>query len=351
MIGFRDAVRGSLALALALSLSAGASRAGPVDDFYRGRTLNFYVGAAPGGGYDITARLMANHFGRFIPGNPSVVVKNMPGASSLQLANYMYNTAPKDGSEIGMPQNTIAFEPLFKLLSKSGGNVQFDPHKYGWIGNPVVESMVVISWHTAALHSYKDLLDKSSFFGASGTETDNAILPTILKRTTGAKLQIVPGYQGPNDLFIALERGEIDAIGATGYSGLVATKGAWLRDRKINVLMQFGMKADPRIPDVPMALDVASSAQDRAALELIFGKYQLSRSVFAPPGVPAERLAALREAFDKMTADAGFRADAGRMGLDITLVRGEEIDAIIDKTYAAEPKVIERARELVEPLK
>ena len=169
-------------VSLLVGFSMGRTVAQPLEDFYRNRSLNFYVGAAPGGGYDITARLMAQHFGRLIPGNPSVVVKNMPGASSLQLANYIYNTAPKDGSEIGMPQNTIAFEPLFQILSRSGGNVQFDPRKYGWIGNPVVESMVLIAWHTTPFRSYKDLLDKTAILGASGIDTDNAILPTILSR-------------------------------------------------------------------------------------------------------------------------------------------------------------------------
>lgn len=334
-------------VSLLVGFSMGRAVAQPLEDFYRNRSLNFYVGAAPGGGYDITARLMAQHFGRLIPGNPSVVVKNMPGASSLQLANYIYNTAPKDGSEIGMPQNTIAFEPLFQILSRSGGNVQFDPRKYGWIGNPVVESMVLIAWHTTPFRSYKDLLDKTAILGASGIDTDNAILPTILSRAINARIRLVPGYQGPNDLFIALERGEIDAIGATGYSGLMATKGAWLRERKINVLMQFGLKTDARIPDVPQAIDVVGSAQDRSALELIFSKYQLTRSVFAPPGVPADRFAALRLAFDRMVADPAFLAEATRMGLDITPVRGAEIDALLAKSFAAAPEVIDRARALV----
>jgi hypothetical protein len=334
-------------LTLLLSGFIRQSNAQPVEDFYRNRTMNFYVGAAPGGGYDITARLMAQHYGRQIPGNPSIVVKNMPGASSLQLANYIYNTAPKDGSEIGMPQNTIAFEPLFQILSKSGGNVQFDPRKYSWIGNPVVESMVLISWHTTPFRSYKDLIDKTAVLGASGIDTDNAIMPTILSRTVSAKIRLVPGYQGPNDLFIALERGEIDAIGATGYSGLMATKGAWLRDRKINILMQFGLKPDARIPDVPQAIDLAKTQQDRAALELIFGKYLLTRSIFAPPGVPADRFATLRLGFNRMVVDPAFLADATRMGIDILPVSGDDIDVLLAKSFAAAPELIERARALV----
>ncbi len=345
MQGFTRLTFAFVSLFFCLSIQPAAAQS--VEEFYRNRSINFFVGAAPGGGYDITARLMAQHFGRHIPGNPSVVVKNMPGASSLQLANYIYNTAPKDGSEIGMPQNTIAFEPLFQILSKSGGNVQFDPRKYGWIGNPVVESMVLISWHTTPFRSYKDLLEKTAVLGASGIDTDNAILPTILSRALNAKIRLVPGYQGPNDLFIALERGEIDAIGATGYSGLMATKGAWLRERKINVLMQFGLKPDARIADVPQAIDVVGTAQDRSALELIFSKYQLTRSVFTPPGVPADRLAALRSAFDGMIADSAFLANATRMGLDITPVRGEEIDALLTNSFAAASEVIDRARALV----
>ncbi len=337
------------AACLLLGLMSPRAIAGPIEDFYRDRVISLDVGAAPGGGYDATARLVALHLGRHIPGKPSIAVRNMPGAGGLQMSNYIYNSAPRDGGEIGMPQNGIAFEPLFHVLSKGGANVQFDPRKFGWIGNPVVESMVIISWATTPFRTYKDLLDKTMVTGASGIETDNAILPTILARVIKARVRLVPGYQGPNDLFVALERGEIDAIGATGYSGLVATKGDWLRDRKINVLAQFGLKPDPRISDIPMALDLARTAEDRRALELIFGKYQLTRSIFTPPGVPSDRLAALRKAFDEMTADPAFLADAQRMGMDISLVRGSEIDAVIASAYDAPSAVVERARALIAP--
>ena len=346
----RPAIMMATAVAL-LGVIGEKPRAATVEEFYRDRTVSLSVGTTPGGGYDATARLIAQHLGRHIPGRPSFIVKNMPGAAGLVLTNYIYNAAAKDGSEIGMPQNSIVFEPMFKILAQSGANVQFEPLKFRWIGNPVVESMVLFSWHSTPFKTWKDLLEREMVTGSSGLETDNAILPSILARATGAKFRMVPGYKGPGELFFALERGEVQAIGGAGYSGLVATKADWLKDRKLNILVQFGLKPDPRIADVPLAIEFARTDEDRRAMELIFSKYQLTRSIFAPPGTPEDRVEALRSAFDRMTADPAFITDAARLGTDITLVRGVEIEDVIRNAYTAPPAVVERARALVAPIR
>ncbi len=337
---------GCIGLTLIASFSC-PSEASPVEHFYRGKTVNFYVGTGPGGGYDATTRLMAMHFGRHIPGNPSFVVRNMPGAGGIPLANFIYNLAAKDGTVIGMPQNGVAFEPLFKIISKDGGNIQFDPLKYNWIGNPVVETMVMFSSASSPFKTYKDLLSRPMISGTTGVQTDNALMPLILTRTLGAQFKLVSGYQGPADMYLALERGEIEGIGAAGYSGLVATKGDWLSGKKINLLMQFGLKSDARIGHVPMAVDLAKNAEDRLAMELVFSKYRLTRAVFAPPDVPAERIAALREAFGKMLSDSAFLDDASRQGTEIELVTAQDIHDVIRKAYAAPRAVVERASMLM----
>jgi tripartite-type tricarboxylate transporter receptor subunit TctC len=317
------------------------------DDFYRGRTINLYVGTAPGGGYDITARLIAAHLGQHLPGTPSFVVRNMPGAGGVTMTNFLSNTAPADGTALGAPQNNVPFEPLFKIMATRGGSVQFDPMKFNWIGNPVVESMVLISSAKSSFKTYKDLLTNEMVVGSTGIQTDNALLPQVLSRTIGAKFKIISGYQGPADLYVAFERGEIQGIGGVGYSGLVSTKRDWIENKIINVLVQFGVKKDGRIESVPLATDLTPNAADREALNLIFSKYMLTRGIFAPAGVPPERVALLRSAFEKMAKSEAFLADAARMGAEIELVTGPEIEGIIRRAYDAAPDVIQRARTLL----
>ncbi len=171
------------------------SEAAPVEEFYRGKTVSFYVGAGPGGGYDATTRLMAMHFGRHIPGNPSFIVRNMPGAGSIPLANFIYNVAAKDGTVIGMPQNGVAFEPLFKIVSRDGAHIQFDPVRYNWIGNPVVETMVMFSSASSPFKSYKDLLSRPMISGTTGVQTDNA-LSRRLDRARALRGRLRAGPQG-----------------------------------------------------------------------------------------------------------------------------------------------------------
>lgn len=322
----------------------------PVVDFYKGKSVTLTVGAAAGGGYDIAARMVSRHIGRHIPGGPAIVVKNMPGANSLPMTNFLYNVAAKDGTELGAPNNGIPFEPLLHVLSKDGSNVKFDPLRFNWIGSPIQEVYVLLAWHTTPYKTFKDLIGNRMLVGSMGANADNSILPSILEQLTGAQFKIIHGYQGQNDLLLAIERGELAGAGGIGYNGLVASRPDWLRDRKINLLVQFGAERHPDMPNVPTAADLVTASDDRAVLDMLFAKYRLSRPLVAPPDVPQERVAALRRAFDDTMKDEKLLQEAQTMGMEISPTSGAEIEAVIRKVHQSDPNQIAKARKLVTPV-
>jgi tripartite-type tricarboxylate transporter receptor subunit TctC len=339
-----------LAVAGGMAGLAASVQAATVEEFYRGKAITLTIGAATGGGYDLAARLVSRHMGRHIPGSPSFVARNMPGANSLPMTNHLYTVAPKDGSEIGAPNNGIAFEPLFNVLSKDGSNVRFDPIKFNWIGNPVQEVYLLFSWHTTPFKTFDDLAKGGQMIvGSMGPNADNTILPSILSQVTPAKFRIVHGYQGQNEVLLAMERGELNGAGGIGYNSLAATRGDWLRDKKVNILVQFAMTHHPDLPNVPLAIELVKSQEDRDVLEMVFTKYRMARPLVAPPDVPQERVTVLRRAFDATMKDAEFLKEAAKTGTDIDPVSGEEIEAVIRRVYAMPPALIVKAKQLLTP--
>ena len=324
---------------------ATAAQAQAVAEFYRGKTIRLIVGAAAGGGYDIPARLLASHMPRHIPGNPSMVVENMPGAASLIMTNYLYARAPRDGTAIGMPNNNLPLEPRLKLLSREGGNVAFDIAKFGWIGSPVQEPQVLVTL-TSAAANFGDLKARKVIVGSTGTSADNYTLPFMLNQILGTKMEMVTGYVGQNDIFLAMERGEVQG-NSSGLTNFLVTKANWPREGKAKIVVQFGAERVPEIGDVPTAMELAPDAQTRDMFRVFGVKFRMARPIATPPEVPADRLKALQDAFEATMKDEAFLAEAKKIGLDVSPVGGAEITRLVGEIQTAPEPIMERLRQVL----
>ncbi len=333
------AVSWGLALA-ALAVPATAA------DFYKNKTVTITVGSSAGGGYDGYARFLAQHWGKFIPGNPNFIVKNMPGAGSLKATNHLYNVAPRDGTQIGAIQNGVVFEPLFKVMGK-GREAKFDAQKLNWIGAVTKEVSVMVVWHKTPFKSIADVRKATVRTGASGPTTSYGVYPRLMNATMGTNIRVVMGYNGTSGITLALERGEIDAMTGWDYSSVASRKGQWLKDKKIRILVQFGNKRHRQMPDVPLASELTTNKLNRDVLELIAARQEIGRPYVAPPDVPAEAIAALRSSFNKMTADAAFLADAKKRRIEVQPSTAAEAAAVIKAAYAASPDVVAKARAIL----
>jgi tripartite-type tricarboxylate transporter receptor subunit TctC len=293
---------------------ATAAHAEDVANFYHGKTIEFAIAGAAAGGYDVAARTIASHLRSHIPGNPTVIVRNMPGAVGLIVTNYLYNVAQKDGSVIGMPTSNVMLEPRLKLLSP-GSNVKFDLAKFAWLGTPLQEPQVTWVWHEAPAANVGDLKLNPISMGATTASADNSILPLLVNELLGTKMKVTTGYQGQNEINLAAERGEVQGNN-TGLSNLTVNKADWIRDHKVRILLQFGTERLPQLPDVPTVIELTSNEADRAALRFYTIKYNMARPILIPPGVPTERVAALQAAFEATMTDPLYLDDAERIGLD-----------------------------------
>src|SRR4051812_20787988 len=307
-----------------------------VAEFYTGRQISLTVGSTPGGGYDTQARLVARHLGKHIPGNPTVVVQNMPAAGSLAATNHMYNIAPKDGSAIALVQRGML---LIKNWNPSG--VRFDLGKFNWIGSINSEVALAASWHTAPHRTAQDLFEKELIVGATNG-IDPETTPRLLNALIGTRFKVITGYPGVTEVVLAMERGEVQGIGDWSVSSIKTARPDWLRDKKINILMQIALQRDPEFPDVPFALDFVKNEPDRKVMELYLTQKTVARPMIAPPGVPADRAAALRAGFAALAHDSDFLADSAKAKLDVAPVVGAEVDKVIALITSASPETAER---------
>jgi len=340
----RRSIAANASLAFAAMMSA-AGAADPVADFYRGKTIEMIIGAAAGGGYDIAGRVVARHMGRHIPGQPGLIVRNMPGATSLIMTNALYNRSPRDGTVIGMPNNTIPLEPRLKLLA-AAGNVAFDINRFSWIGTPVQEPQVFWVWHTAPAKSVADLKTGKIIMGATAASADNYMLSYLMNQTLGTRMEFVTGYQGQNEISLAVERGEIQG-NTTGLTNLVVTKADWIRQGKIRMLLQFGSERVAEIKEVPAVVELATSDEDREIWRFFTSKFKMARPLALPPEVPAERVKALQDAFDATMRDPLFLEEAKKIGLEINPLGGEAIGRLIAQMQATPEGLVERLRKLL----
>jgi tripartite-type tricarboxylate transporter receptor subunit TctC len=331
-----------LTLAMTTLVLASPARAQSVADFYRGKTLTITVGVGTGGGYDLHARVLARYFGRHVPGMPSVVVKNSPGAGGLALANALYATLPRDGTELATFDRGIALNPLF-----GGSQARFDPLKLGWIGSTDNDASTCLSWHTSAVKTMDDVMRHELIVGGTGATAVANTFPRVLNAVLGTKFVIIPGYPGAAEALIAMERGETQGFCSLGFSTLEALRPDWVRDRKVNVFVQLALQKSPDHPDVPLALDFARIDADRQAIALIVSPNLFARPFAAPPGLPSERLEALRQAFNETVTDPDYLAEAKARALHIELVSGPELEAVLRKIYATPSDVVARVKAAV----
>ncbi len=305
--------------------------------FYKGKSVDLYIGYSAGGGYDVYARALARHMGRFIPGNPTIVPKNMPGAGSLVLANWLYNVAAKDGTAFGMIGRGTAFDPLL-----GSTKAQFDPVKFNWIGSMNDEVSVCVAWHTSGIAKLEQVVQNELTVGGTGPAADTDQFPKVLNATIRTKFKIIPGYPGGNDIDLAMERGEVMGRCGWSWSSVIATHKSWLDEKKINVLVQLSLNKHADLPNAPLIMDFAKTDAQRQIFKLVFARQPMGRPFLAPPGIPAERTATLRKAFMDTMADPGFLAEAEKMKLEINPVSGEAVQAILQDVYQT-PKSIAAA--------
>ncbi len=332
----------AVALAAALSLSSGSS----AQDFYAGKTLEFLIAASAGGGYDLPGRAIARHMHRHIPGQPTLVVKNMSGANGLTMTNFLYNVASRDGTVMGMTSNSVPFEPIVRLISPDGKNVQFDPLKLQWIGSPTKETYVAFVWHAAPVNSFEDLKKNKVLMGSTSQAGPNAILPKLTNAFVGTTMHVVTGYGSQTNIFLAVERGEVHG-NVTGLTNLTVNKAEWLRDKKARIIAQYGLTKAKELPDVPLILDQIANADDKAAMRFMLSKFEMARPIAAPPEAPADRVGLLRAAFDATMTDKMFLEDTGKIGLDIDAMSGAEITSLLGELYKTPKPVIERVRAII----
>jgi tripartite-type tricarboxylate transporter receptor subunit TctC len=307
------------------------------------QSFNLIVGYPPGASYDIYMRTLARHLSKNLPGNPNVIPQNMAGAGSLRAANFLYNAAPKDGFTIGMFARGLAMQPL---LDESG--IQFDARKFNWLGSLSTDVSLVLSWHTKPFKTIDDVRAKEMIVSATGSGADSVIFPYILNGVLGTKFKVVTGYPGANDFLLAVERGEADGTAGVSWSSITAGKPDWIRDHKINVIVQLGLKKHPEMNPAPLVTELAKTDSDRGVLDLIFARQSMAYPVVAPPGVPAERLQVLRAAFDATMKDRDYIADAHKQTLDTDPVKSDDVAKLVDRIYAMPPEIVARARQALE---
>ena len=333
-----------LALSLAAALSAGAPAQAQqsVESFYKGKTIDFYIGFSPGGGYDFYARLLARFMGEHIPGKPNIIAKNMAGGGSRTAASFMYSVAPKDGTALATVDQST---PVQQAVGDP--TIKFDTAKFNFIGNPVVDNNVVVTWHASGVKTIEDATKKEYAIGATGYNT-SAQYPQALNIVAGTKFKIIFGYPGANEINLAMENGELAGRGSNSWASYKGTKPDWIRDGKINVLVQIGLQKAKDLPEVPLLMDLAKTDEDRAALKLLSAPPDIGRPVFAPPGVPPERVKALRDAFDATMKDPAFLEAAKREGLDIDPISGEQLQKVVSDILAAPQAVRDRLSKLID---
>jgi tripartite-type tricarboxylate transporter receptor subunit TctC len=319
------------AVLLVLAIISAASAQDP-----RAKDVNLYVGSGAGGPYDAYARLIGRHLGKHLPGNPAVVVQNMPGASGRRLINFMINVAPKDGSAIATIQRGVPFEPLM-------GEGQFDVEKIAWIGNANNETNVCMAWHASPVRSIEDVRTRGMVVGSSGPASTDSIYPNVLNALHGMKFKVVEGYKSATETHIAMERGEVDGRCGISFDTLQSLNADWLRDKKVRMLVQIGLDKLPELAGVPSVFDLTASEEQRQIWALWAAPLKMGRPFFAPPGMSAERVNVLRRAFDATVADRELRAEAAKMNLAIEPSTGEQVVALLRQIYATPKAVVEKA--------
>lgn len=328
-------------LALSALTTGPAARADTVEQFYKNAAVKMIMGAAPGGGADLYARILIKYLGKHVPGNPTFVVINQPGAGGLVAAGALQNTAPRDGGTIGFLQRNNVLEPI--VAEKDTG---FDPRRVAWLGSLSRDTYVLFSWHSSGVSTFQDALQRELILGNTAGTNENVTFPLLLNQTLSTKFKLVRGYKGSDEIALAIERGEVQGR-AISWTTLKGDHADWLAQKRVNILVQFALRRNADLPDVPLAIDFVKSPDDRQLYDLLFAPLEPGRPFAAPIDVPADRIAALRAAFVAVAANPEFRTEVAQRGGSIDLMTGEDIQALVTKLYQTPPALIARVRELV----
>jgi tripartite-type tricarboxylate transporter receptor subunit TctC len=320
--------------------STAPARANDLQDFYTSHPVSMIIGFGVGGGYDLYGRLVGRYMSKYLPGNPTIIPENMTGAGSLRAVNYLYSIAPKDGSVIGTFSRTLPLAPLL-----SGAN--FDSRKFTWLGSVAQDVIVCFTWHASAIKTWQDFLTLPSSLGGEGAGAEPDIYALFMKNVFGAKVKLVSGYRGTNDIFLAIERGELDGACGISWGTVVSLHSDWLRDKKINVIVQVGLHQHPDLSNVPTLADVTTSPEQQQIIRLIVTTLAMSRPFVAPPDIPLDRKAALVSAFEQATKDPQLKSEAQRTKLDVDLVPAAVIDKLLADAYATPKELIAKTTDAI----
>lgn len=335
-------------IALCSALLVGLTKWSPamgsenVEEFYKSKEIRLIIGEGPGGGYDTYARLLGNHMGKYIPGNPKVVAQNMPGAGTLRATNHVYAVANKDGTVLATAQRFVFIMPLLDLAG-----AQFDATKFSYVGSMSEDVGTCIAWREAGFQSIEDLKQRQFTIGTGGAGSQLTTFAAALSNTLGVKLKVIKGYQSGHDMNLAMERREVDGRCGVSYSSIKSLSPDWLEKDKIIVLLQLGIEPQPALPKVPVLVDLVKDERDKRALELLMTPTKIARPFFGPPAIPGDRLVALRKAFDQTMEDEAFRNDARIRGVEILPLGGQRMEELVKYLHAMPPAAVARAKELV----
>jgi tripartite-type tricarboxylate transporter receptor subunit TctC len=334
-----DAIRALIALLLIAATTAGGGAPALAQKFdFSGQKITLAIATPPGGGYDLYGRLVGRFLGGYLPGNPTVVPQNMPGAGSLIAANWLYNVAPRDGTAIGIMPSATAFENLL-----GNASARFDARRFNWLASLNDYTAVVAVWHASPFRTAADLFAKELLVGASGAASDVTVWPLLLNALIGTRTRTVRGYPGTAGITLAMERGEVQGVIGDDWASLKANKGDWLRDQKIRILMQFTAARHPDLPDVPLAGEFTKSSSNARVLDLFVERQHYGRPFLAPPGTPTAIVAAYREALGKVVEDAEFIREADAARLIVKIASGEEVMARVNRIYDNPKPIIDAA--------
>jgi tripartite-type tricarboxylate transporter receptor subunit TctC len=321
-------------------MAAGVAQAQSAENFYSGKTLRMIIGYPPGGANDLYARAVARHIGSHIPGHPSVVIQNMPGAGTLTAANHLYNSAAKDGTVIGLVAATI---PLEAALGEK--NVKLQADRYSWIGRVSASTDLVFTWHTSPVKTIADAMKTQAVLAATGASSPVTIYPEVLNKVVGTKFKLVLGYTGSAAAMLAMERGEAEGH-TTSYDGMNAAHPDWVRDKKINILVQIAINRDPRMKTIPTMIELGKTDEDKKVLRVVASASEIGKSVLAPPDVPQDRVAVLRHAFDDMVNDPDFVRELQTVKLTLDPMNGQNLSDLVAEVGHMPPSVFKRVKEV-----
>ena len=332
--------------ALALLISSATAWGQSDTSAIKAKEIRLLVGYATGGGYDTYARIVGQHLGKQIDGNPTIIVQNMPGADGLTVANHVFARSAKDGSVIAVTNRNMAVAPALGLIEPQ--SAQYKAEEFTWLANLNTEVSVIIIRRDAKINSIDDLRQRTVIVGSTGLTANNAIYPYVANNLLKTRFKVVTGYPGTSHLVLALERGEIEGIGGWAWSSLLVQKPDWIKDQFIVPLLQLGVEKHPDLKDVPLIMEFAKSAEDRQALELIFAPEAMGRPFFAPPGLAANVTQALRASFVSLSKDADFHASAEKAKLDVSFMEGQVLQDLVKRLAAASPSAIALAKTLTQ---